>query len=629
MFDQLRELYDGELDYFRSLSTEFAERFPKIAGRLGIDADEIRDPHAERFIQAAALLNARIRHKLEDDFPELVEGLLGVLYPHLLRPMPSVAMVQAQLPRGKGGQTGPARLPRGSLAECETPDGQRLRYRTTRTEELWPLEIEAVRFENQPFEGPSPPGAASRLCLRLRSTSSQAALEELDIDSLRLGITLGQLPAAGRLLELLLESCLEVCWSDRLRTSRRLTSRPTMAGLDPDDAILPHDARSFSGYRLLAEFFAFPEALLFFRIDRPLDPLRDTAAAPFADSPDGGPPELQFFFDREDAELARLVDRTSVRLGLVPVVNLFRKAAPNVPLEHERAEVRVVPDTRAQSAIEVWSVDTVMAMNADGERLPTRPFLRVDSGAPLATDGLYWHAARRPHASLPADQTEEATTGGRGRESSDWEETFLTLVDFTGQTQMAEATELAVQTTCFNRDLPNAISRAGLLPRFALAEQGAVELTTVTRPTPTRRWASRGESRWRWLSHVSLGGLPLSQGVAGPEPLQAMLRLYAPLATGDGRGAIDGLADFACRSDMAFLPGVPGGFCRGVEATLTLDEDRFVGHSPYLLAWVLREVLARYVSVNSFVRLRAATGSMREHDREWVWPPKSGAREIL
>src|SRR5918911_3855699 len=97
MSDELLPYYNRELSYVRRLATEFAEAHPKIAGRLRLGPDSSADPHVERLIEAFAYLTARIRFKLDDDFPEITEALLNVLYPHYLAPVPSMAIVQFQL----------------------------------------------------------------------------------------------------------------------------------------------------------------------------------------------------------------------------------------------------------------------------------------------------------------------------------------------------------------------------------------------------------------------------------------------------------------------------------------------------------------------------------------------------
>ena len=106
MSQALWPYYERELRFIRRLAGDFARQYPREAGRLGLEADRSTDPHVERLIEAFALLAARVQHKLDDDFPELTDALLGVLYPHYLAPLPSVAMVQFEPAPGAELQNG-------------------------------------------------------------------------------------------------------------------------------------------------------------------------------------------------------------------------------------------------------------------------------------------------------------------------------------------------------------------------------------------------------------------------------------------------------------------------------------------------------------------------------------------
>src|SRR6059058_2953359 len=107
MSETLFPYYERELIFIRQMAQEFARLYPAAAGRLLLEPNRSIDPHIERLIEAFALLTGRIQHKLDDEFPELTQGLLGVLYPHYLAPIPSMAIVQfepdearTQLPQG-------------------------------------------------------------------------------------------------------------------------------------------------------------------------------------------------------------------------------------------------------------------------------------------------------------------------------------------------------------------------------------------------------------------------------------------------------------------------------------------------------------------------------------------------
>ena len=93
MSESLDAWYQKELAFFRTTVQEFSDRFPKIANRLTLSAAGVKDPHVERLIQAFAYLNARTRLKLDDSFPELADAMLGILYPHMVAPVPSMSVV--------------------------------------------------------------------------------------------------------------------------------------------------------------------------------------------------------------------------------------------------------------------------------------------------------------------------------------------------------------------------------------------------------------------------------------------------------------------------------------------------------------------------------------------------------
>ena len=75
--EQLLPYYESELGYLRRNLREFAERYPKIAGRLLISGEVCDDPHTERMIESFALLNARIAKRLDDDYPEFMAGTMA------------------------------------------------------------------------------------------------------------------------------------------------------------------------------------------------------------------------------------------------------------------------------------------------------------------------------------------------------------------------------------------------------------------------------------------------------------------------------------------------------------------------------------------------------------------------
>ncbi len=185
MSDALLPYYDRELNAIRALAAEFAEANPKIAGRLRLSADAVDDPHVARLLEGVAFLAARVHHRLDDEFPELTDALLGVLYPHYLAPVPSCAIAQFTcLPELQV----PARIPPGLPLDTEPVRGETCRFRTAYPVTLWPIEIESVRLSGLPLAAPANPravGAVGVLRIGLKCASAEASFTQLGVDRLR------------------------------------------------------------------------------------------------------------------------------------------------------------------------------------------------------------------------------------------------------------------------------------------------------------------------------------------------------------------------------------------------------------------------------------------------------------
>src|SRR5271165_4575245 len=138
----LYHYYERELAFIRQLAQEFAKQYPAAAGRLRLEANRSTDPHVERLIEAFALLTGRIQHKLDDEFPELTDALLGVLYPHYLAPVPSMAIAQFVC---KPDLKVPCQIPPDLALDTEPVRGETCRFRTVYPATIWPVEIESVR----------------------------------------------------------------------------------------------------------------------------------------------------------------------------------------------------------------------------------------------------------------------------------------------------------------------------------------------------------------------------------------------------------------------------------------------------------------------------------------------------
>src|SRR5579875_3266030 len=157
MSEALYPYYERELLFIRQLAQEFARRYPAAAGRLLLEPNRSTDPHVERLIEAFALLAGRIHHKIDDEFPELTDALLNVLYPHYLAPVPSMAIVQFQLDPEQVQLTHGHLIPRQTELQTEMIEGKSCYFRTCYPVTLWPVELKQAGLSPAPFAAPGTP----------------------------------------------------------------------------------------------------------------------------------------------------------------------------------------------------------------------------------------------------------------------------------------------------------------------------------------------------------------------------------------------------------------------------------------------------------------------------------------
>ena len=157
MSDLLLPYYNRELTALARSGRRVRRGASEDRRPAAADGGSVDDPHVARLLEGVAFLAARVHHRLDDEFPELTDALLGVLYPHYLAPMPSCAIAQFLC---KPDLDAPYRLPAGISLGTEPVRGETCRYRTAWPQTLWPIEIESVRLSGLPLAAPANPRAA-------------------------------------------------------------------------------------------------------------------------------------------------------------------------------------------------------------------------------------------------------------------------------------------------------------------------------------------------------------------------------------------------------------------------------------------------------------------------------------
>ena len=604
MADDLLNYYERELTFLRQIGAEFAVKYPKIASRLLLEADKSEDPHVERLIQAFAFLAARVHHKLDDEFPEITDALLNILYPHYLAPIPSMSIVQFVLDPDQGKLTSGHRIERGASLYSQPVGGMPCRFRTCYPVVLWPIEVASARL-TEPDRLSRSPRAAAALRLELRCLKG-VKLAELELDKLRFFLD-GESQLVYALYELLLNNTCQV----QLRALEgssgikpivlsRQCLRPV--GFSADEEMLPYTPRSFLGYRLLHEYFAFPEKFLFFDLCE----LNRASQAGFS-----GGMEVLILLDRAP-RLEQPIHAGTFRLGCTPIVNLFEQVAEPIHVNHAQTEYRVIADVRRQNATEVYAIDTVDSISPSlQESVPIQPFYSFKHASDHERPQAFWYASRRPSP----------------RKGDAGTEVYVTLVDANFQPTMPADDTLVAHITCTNRDLPGKLPFGGEAGDFELERAAPLaRIRCLSKPTETIRPPLRRGAQWRLISHLALNYLSVCEG--GREALQEILKLYDFSDSAVIRQQIAGITNVASRRVVGRPASMPwNGFCRGIEVTIEFDEEKYVGSGVFLFASVLEKFLGLYASLNSFTQL-IATSQQREEPVK-RWPPRAGEQILL
>lgn len=618
--------YNRELQHIREMAAEFSREHRKIAGRLGMDGTEVADPYVERLLEGFAYLSARVQLKIDAEFPTFTQSLLQMVYPHYLAPTPSMAVVQFRPDPGEPGLATGYRIPRGTVLRSQIgrDDRTACEYRTAHELELWPLQIKDVKYYGSAAAlAAIGVGHGARAGLRLTfALTAGVQLEQLQLEQLPIFLSGPEAdPLLGALYEALFANGIGfLVRSTKVRDRAVLRARDCIqrCGFDDEQSLLPYPRRSFHGYRLLHEYFAFPQRFLFVKLTDLRAALRALPSGDF---------EIVVLFNRAMPVLEGALGLESFKLFCTPVINLINKRADRIHLDGRRPEYHVIADRTRPLDFEIFDVLRAEGFGDGAEAETTfEPF--------YASSEANWHGRQKAFFTL---RREPRLMSGRersvgGRSSYVGSETFISLVDANQAPYASNLRQLGLQVMCTNRDLPlhMPIGKGSAQSDFNIDLGAPLEgIRCVAGPTRPRPSSAHGEFAWRLLSHLSLNYVSLLESSErdGAAALRELLLLYCDENDLSTQRQIEGVRTIVAKPVTGRLPSVDQvAFVRGLEMHLTCDDASFAGQGVMVLGAVLDEFLRRYVSLNSFTRLVLSTQERGEIMR---WPARLGQRHIL
>lgn len=598
------EYFQQEMRFLRDSVEAFSQTYPQVASELKLSAGRSSDPHVEQLLQSFAYMSGQLRSDLQKQRDEIPNQLLNSLYPNLLRSVPCMSVLQANVEMDGANFVNGCQLEKGrqfigrasksgqEKAKANSREVVECKFQNCYNTPVWPFEIDNIRvmpknlfdFLDKRVD------IQSVVSIEVSSNGSEA-MHQYPLDKLRFFINDG-----------MIRSSFYQLLSDRLsgiaiKVDDKVYPLPDAAlqwlGFADDENVLPDDAGSQRAYRLLQEYFTFPEKFYFFDVEG-LDV--HGAVDKF---------ELLLLIDESSRRIH--LNKHSLALNCFPAINLFEKTFKPVQLKQDQHEYRLLADERFYLQHEIHSIEQVRSIAYSGKSQTVAPWLGTGD---KPTSGLYY-VTRLSDLLQP---------GERGCD------TFLAIYDADFSPSQPVDQTIAVKGWCNNRRLPESL-RVG--QSLNLVGEGPMLSANVAEmPTKFKGASLEGQNSIKLLSQLSLNLHALGEGENRLHLLQQMLQLYCdPLALSHTR-QINGLTDMQAKAVVKRIGSdMWRGHCRGTRVSLHIDEDYFDGANPLLLGSVLSHFFGLYTTLNHFVQLQLISDK-----REGVWKqwqPRIGEQVIL
>lgn len=593
MSDSLLSYFEQELRFIREEAGEFAARHPGTADALGIRNESIDDPQIARLVESVALLNGRLQQRLDDSFPQLTESLIRLLYPHYLRQIPSYSQLNIEI-----GDDASARhpIPKGTEFEIKDSDGSAAIFRTSRDLILYPLKLDEVNVHFAPFKNQKPRGAEhAKALIEFDICAVDEGLEvcEINPDSLELNLR-GDSGFILRLYDLLFHSVSQVCVKAGDKVVPLGRDALQSSGFDIDEAMLPYNPVTFDGYKLLTEFFMFPDKFNCLKLDL------NSAVSKL----EGNSFTVQLYLSELSVDLARALSRDNFSLYTVPLVNLFNTTTEPLSIDFSRNEYPIVVDASNPTACELFSVDKVLDVSPS-KTLEVPQIYSNKFAADSA--GLHWNLVQ--------------TIKESGRLASSFQ-----VADLDNNCLADDERVWVADVTCTNG------SRAALLQasseircRDSLTIPG--EMTLAKRPTTPVSNLDAKKSAWVLLSHLQFN----YQAILGAEDpvanLKHVFHLYNHNQSPQNVAYIESVT--AIEQEHVVAPIRLSGkscFAYGTRIEVTLD-DKALNGGVELFSALLDRFFSYFCGFNSFTQL-----DIRLQSKEGIYksfPRRSGCKNLL
>ena len=573
--------YQSELTYLRELGKEFARANPTLTRAL---ADREGDPEVERLLEGFAFLTARIRERVDNALPEVIDSLGELVVPQLFRQIPACSIVQ--FTPNASAIRGHYRVAAGTQLASRAIQGTQCLFRTAAPTDLLPIVLDRCGLDPSTESRPK-----IRLKLRLKGEPKWPSHGHMRF------FLDGPLGLSSTVFLWLVEY-LQAVELESNGQRHVLQGRVETPGMNRALRLLPWPDSVPEGLALMQEYFAIPPKLLFVDIGG------------FADLPEGalgesfdvvlhfkGPPPLP---ERLTAEL--------FQLHCVPVVNLFQVDGAPIKQDSTVHEYLLRALNRDPHHTEIYTVDAVTAIESRGSRRisyhPFFAFAHLDHGRGQQR----YYSTRR--ARSPIDNAID---------------TYLSVLTPADVPPDLSERVLSLELTCTNRQLSNEL-RPGDICEPTSGAPTVASFRNVTRVTRPTRPAVGSEKHWRLISHMALN----TRALADAGVLSALLALYNTHEETDqqvyeaNRLRIGSIRNVTATRERRVFDRIP---MFGLHTTVEADETGFAGlGDAYLFGCALQRLMVSESPINCFHRLSL---HLHPSNQNFSWKPETGTQSLL
>lgn len=576
--DILSEYYRYELAYLRSAGEDFSARFPKIARRLDLSRQESSDPHVERLIESFAFLTGKLQKQIDDQFPEIANALLDVIYKPLVLPIPSAVMVKFDVDIMRAKKNVGMIVPRHTQLKSTSFNGTVCSFMTSHDIQIWPIEIVQASIVSKEQVPDYLAHTPTFLKLDFRNLDATITPSKLRFYILADALLRGKIFAG------IFSTDAPVVLLNSGKFKRLKKINPV--GIEDDEALFFHPNNVHKGFHYLHEYFAFPDKFYGFDV-----PLNETLNENFS------------LYIPVGVDIAMDVAAKDFSLSTVPAVNLFPKITEPLRLDHKQVEYLLSPDYRLYESHEIYCITKMVAVNPiTSEEIEIPEFYSCNHFTADSEFGISWVEKRKEtiHKKSPGDDI------------------YVSFVDENFNPEYPADQVFYAYTLCTNRHLAEDIPVHGQLQsELSLPVK---QIYCVNRPTQRRNSLKNGEVLWKLISMLSLNSISFFEN--GMVKLKELLRLFAHATDSHLKREIDSIQEIQLKHSVKRVRNQTWyGFANGADIQITFDENLYNKGLP--LSLVISKFLSSYTTINTFadIYVKSQSGVLKKWETQFGTKP--------